>query len=86
MKIEILKFEADWCGPCQKLKPVWVEAQKNYLSYKFTVVDCTDDLAQARKYNVKSVPTFIVLEDGKEVDRVVGANPQGFYDALNRWL
>jgi thioredoxin 1 len=86
MKIEVLKFETDSCVPCKSMKPSWERAIENYPSYTFTVVDCSSDLSKATKFGVRSVPTFVILEDGREVDRVTGANPQTFFDALNRWL
>ena len=67
----LLDFYADWCGPCQAMMPtVQALADKGYPVRRVNI----DKEPQMRaKYGVTSVPTFIKVVDGKEVERVSGA-------------
>jgi len=64
-------FSAAWCGPCKTFKPVMNEISGDGHSVQFIDIDQSQDLAQ--QYNVRSVPTVIVEENGVEVDRIIGA-------------
>jgi thioredoxin 1 len=70
MSIALLDFWAEWCGPCRMMKPV-VEELKS--EYKVIEVNVDKDSDMALKYNIRSVPTFVVVKDGQEVERLVGA-------------
>lgn len=67
---ELLEFSATWCAPCKKMVP----AVKQLIEEGYTVqtinADKQPELAQ--KYNITSLPTSIVLRDGKETERIVG--------------
>ena len=67
----VFYFTADWCQPCKKVKPV-VEAMKKE-GFQFQIIDVDYEQLLAKQFQVKSIPTFILLEDGKELDRVTGA-------------
>ena len=72
----LLDFYADWCGPCRMVSPLVDEiAEENpqYLVGKINV-DSEPELAQA--FDVASIPTLIVMKDGKVVSRSVGARPK----------
>ena len=72
----LLDFYADWCGPCRMDSPLVDEiAEENpqYLVGKINV-DSEPELAQA--FDVASIPTLIVMKDGKVVNRSVGARPK----------
>jgi thioredoxin 1 len=64
-------FSATWCGPCKVFKPVMNEVSGEGHSVQFIDVDQSQDLAQ--QYNVRSVPTVVIEENGVEVDRIMGA-------------
>ena len=72
MKV-ILYFSAAWCGPCKQFGPVMEQVGQSVRVEKVDV-DKLPDLAQA--YNVRSVPTVVILKDGREVNRFVGVKPQ----------
>ena len=64
-------FSATWCGPCKVFKPVMNEIAGEGHSVQFVDIDKQQDLAQ--QYNVRSVPTVVIEENGKEVNRIIGA-------------
>lgn len=68
----ILYFTADWCGPCKKVRPIVEEINKESIE-KFMIIDVDTEVDLAKNYNVSSVPTFILFEDGQEVKRSIGA-------------
>lgn len=72
-KLQILKFEADWCGPCQQMKPVFDKfAKKNSDVATFKSVNVDDQPSVADAYSVRGLPTVIAIKDGKVVGRQMG--------------
>ena len=67
----VFYFTADWCSPCKKTRPVVEELKKE--GFQFQIIDVDYEQLLAKQFQVKSIPTFILLEDGKELDRVTGA-------------
>jgi len=67
---QVLYFSSPWCGPCRSFKPV-MESLQNEMSITFVDVDSSPQTAQ--QYNVRSVPTTVVLDNGMEIGRVIGA-------------
>ena len=70
MKI-VFYFTAEWCQPCKKVKPVVEEMKKE--GFQFQMIDADYEQILVKRFKVKSVPTFILLEDGKELNRITGA-------------
>ena len=70
--MEILDFYADWCGPCQMMKPTMEEFEKLHPEIKVTAVNIDEEEELAEKYGVSSIPCIVVLKDGEEVKREVG--------------
>ncbi len=84
MTYTFIDFYADWCGPCQIMKPTFAELEKEYAGkIEFKKVDVETDSAMAAQYGIMSIPTFVILKDGKEVARKLGAMPK---DSLKSWL
>jgi thioredoxin-like negative regulator of GroEL len=69
----ILYFTADWCHPCKKVKPVVEELNRESSGVKFQVIDADSETELVKKFEVRSVPTFIVLDGGVEITRATGA-------------
>ena len=63
-------FSASWCGPCKMFKPVIAELIAE--GHPIEIVDVDENQALARQYQVMSVPTIVVEEDGQIVDAVLG--------------
>lgn len=80
MKIQVLDFYADWCGPCRAMSPS-IEAlmemyntQDSDVEIKKVNVDKEPDLTS--KYGIRSIPTLVFVKDGTETDRLNGAVPK----------
>jgi thiol-disulfide isomerase/thioredoxin len=67
----VLYFTADWCNPCQRTRPVAEELKREGL-IDFLFIDADTELDLLEKFGIKSVPTYILIEDGREVDRMNG--------------
>lgn len=71
-KVVLLDFYADWCGPCRMVGPVVDSISQEYPGVFVGKINVDDEQELAMKYGVVSIPTLVVLKDGKEVNRAVG--------------
>jgi thioredoxin 1 len=69
----IIYFTADWCQPCKKVKPIVEELNREYFPGMFQMVDVDIEKEMVRSFELKSVPTFILFKDGKEINRITGS-------------
>ena len=73
----LIDFYADWCGPCKMMAPVVEKLAEKYEGkVKVGKVNSDDEPELAQMFQVMSIPNFVIIKDGKVVDRVVGAVPQ----------
>ena len=72
----LLDFWASWCGPCKMLSPVVDQIGEELDSVKVGKVNVDDESELAAKFGVASIPTLVVLKNGKEVNRSVGVVPK----------
>ena len=68
----VLYFTAEWCNPCQRTKPVAEELKREGV-IDFLFVDADTEIELIERFGIKSIPTYILLEDGLEIDRMNGA-------------
>ena len=68
----VLYFTADWCNPCQRTRPVADELKREGV-IDFLFIDADTEIELLEKFGIKSIPTYILIEDGLEVDRMNGA-------------
>lgn len=68
----LVDFFADWCGPCKMLSPVIDEIAEEQTELKVCKVNVDDEPELASRYGVMSIPTLVVIRDGKEVNKSVG--------------
>ena len=65
---------ASWCVPCKALAPKLDAMETKYINVLFIKIDVEEVSTFADEYEVTAMPTIIFIKNGKEVDRVVGAN------------
>ena len=71
--IKLIDYFAPWCSPCQMMKPVLDELEKELAGkVEFIKIDIDEKPEEAAKAGVMSIPTFVVLKDGKEIGRKTG--------------
>lgn len=75
--LEIIKFEADWCGACQKMKPVFASVAADESGVNFQTVNVDRQSGLADRYRVTSLPTVVAVKDGREVGRLTGYQNAG---------
>ena len=71
----LVKFGADWCGPCRMLEPHLAKIETNFQGVKIIKVDADESPGLTFRYNVSGLPTVYALKDGEIVDHMVGAAP-----------
>ncbi|GIW58854.1 MAG: thioredoxin [Candidatus Dojkabacteria bacterium] len=80
----VVDFWAEWCGPCLAFAPVFEKvAEEMGEKVKFAKLNVDDNPSIAQKFGVMSIPTIILLKDGKEVSRQMGAMPEVMF---RNWL
>ncbi len=79
----IIDFWASWCGPCQKLKPIYEKVSEEIDEVNFGKVNMEEHSDLATKYNVKALPTLLIVKGGDVV-----AKNEGFMDKeeLTSWV
>ena len=79
-QLVVVDFWATWCGPCRMVAPV-MEALSERFAGKAVVgkVDVDEQPKLAERYGVMSIPTVVLLKNGKEIQRMVGAMPEQAY-------
>lgn len=78
--IVLVDIKSDWCDPCKMIAPLIEELGKEVTDVKVVKVDVDASPEIGAKFQVRSIPTFVVLKDGELVEKVVGAkNNKQFY-------
>ena len=72
----LLDFWATWCGPCRMLSPIVDEVAEERTDVKVGKVNVDEQPELAGEFGVMSIPTLLVFENGKLVNRAVGARPK----------
>ena len=72
----LLDFWATWCGPCKMIAPLVEQIADERTDLVVGKVDVDEEMELAMKFGVASIPTLVVLENGKEVNRMVGYRPK----------
>jgi len=73
----VIDFWAAWCGPCRMISPVLQDLARSHAGQlKVVKVDVDANPGLATRFGAQSIPLLVVLRDGREVDRIVGALPR----------
>jgi len=79
----LVDFSATWCQPCRAIAPLVNQLAGEYEGrVKVTNVDIDESPATAQKFQIRGVPTLLVIKDGKVVGQQVGAVPKAKLAAL----
>src|SRR5712692_11573771 len=74
----VVDFWAEWCGPCKMIAPTLEEiASEHAGKLRIAKLNVDDNPQTAMRYNVMSIPTLMVFNDGEPVKRLVGAKGKG---------
>ena len=72
----LLDFWASWCGPCQMLAPTIEEIADERTDIKVGKVNVDEQAELASQFRVMSIPTLVVIKDGKIVNQAMGVRPK----------
>ena len=75
-KTVLLDFYADWCGPCRMVSPIVDEIAKENPQYLVGKINVDEEPELASAFAVASIPTLVVMRDGKIVNQSTGARPK----------
>lgn len=77
MKVEVIDFYAEWCGPCKAMAPEFDKLKEEYpegndSGVVITKLNVDENEQISKDYSIRSIPTIVYLKDGVEVHRVSG--------------
>ena len=72
----LVDFWATWCGPCMMLSPIVEEIAEEYPEYKVCKINVDEEPELASQFNILSIPTLVVMENGQILNQASGARPK----------
>jgi len=84
----VIDFWADWCPPCKMLAPIVEELAKKYKGrIVFGKLDVSANKMVPTKFGIRGIPTLLIFNKGKLIDRIVGVQPMSMLETkLNQYL
>ena len=70
--MRLMHFTAEWCNPCQMMKPMIGKVLEEYPDIEYVAVDIDENGETATDYDIMTVPTFIVFNGGEQTARFSG--------------
>jgi thioredoxin 1 len=80
----LLYFTADWCGPCQQIKPAVKKLEQTYTNINLNIINVDLNEKMTETYRVSAMPTFVMLVNNKEIERFTGADQNKLKAAVER--
>jgi thiol-disulfide isomerase/thioredoxin len=80
----VVAFSAAWCPPCKMMNPIYEDAAAHFPALNFLKADQEKVPEFFQRHGVSAIPTYVVLKDGKEVHRQIGALPGSRFQAMLR--
>lgn len=81
--MKLIKFSAEWCGPCKAMNNVVNNVLVKFPALEFEDIDVEDNINIVEHYNVKNLPTFVIVDNDKEIARTSGSMTQSKFES---WL
>ena len=81
--MKLIKFSAEWCGPCKAMNNVVNKVLVKFPALEFEDIDVEDNINIVEHYNVKNLPTFVIVDNDKEIARTSGSMTQSKFES---WL
>jgi len=78
----LVDFWAEWCGPCRMVAPTLEQIAQENDGVQIAKVNVDQEQELAYRFQVSSIPTFILFKDGEVADRMMGAMPKSAFERL----
>jgi thioredoxin 1 len=79
----LVDFWATWCGPCKMVAPIMEELDKEYKGkIKFVKLNVDENPSTSREFDIVSIPTLLLVKNGKVAKRVVGFKPKRDFEKM----
>ncbi|KAK9707293.1 hypothetical protein RND81_07G187300 [Saponaria officinalis] len=75
-KLVVIYFTATWCGPCKHMEPTIKDLAAKYIDVDIVKIDVDELFNVSREFGVQTMPTFMFIKNGRQIDKVVGANKE----------
>lgn len=82
----VLDCYASWCGPCKMMAPIIDELANEFKDIKFYKINVDENDGVSMKYDILSIPTILLFENGKLKNKFIGFRPKDeFRDLIRKW-
>ena len=78
----LLDFWAPWCGPCRMVAPIVEQLAQERDDFTLGKINVDEEMELAMKFGIASIPTLIVIKEGKEAAKLIGYRPKADIEKL----